>query len=741
MAFVDRLEAALKARGFEPQIDRAEIYAFEDWWKRIEALIARADTVVFVLSPDAVTSEVALKEIAYAASLNKRFAPIVCRRVEDDAVPGALRRLNFVYFDNLERFEFDADHLAAALKTDIAWIRQHTEFGEAARRWATAGRPGPQGLLLRSPILEEAERWIASHPRGAPAPTQETKDFVSESRGAATRRRRRVLASLAAFCVVIIAGLVAWWNQDWLKERIYALKNAHALTTTLEEKLKPKDGFKECSDCPEMIVIPAGSFMMGSAEPPGYPRVQGSPDEYPQHNVTIAMPFAVSKFELTFDEWDACATYGDCSRQVSDNGYGRGRRPAINVNWEDAQKYLAWLFRITGKEYRLLSEAEYEFATRAGTQTAFPWGDGVGKNNANCIGCGSQWDDEMTAPVGSFAPNQFGLYDMVGNVFEWVADCYHPNYRNAPADGTDWEDHCPIGPNRVIRGGSWKNVPVALQSAFREYFSDGSANGQLGFRVARALTPPAKDVSYVNHCDAFNNVGNYKAALADCNQAVKLNPKNFLAYEKRCYAYIGQGDYNSAIDDCTQAIALNPRDENAFVARCFSERKLQNYAPAIADCTEAVNLDPQFDSGYRQRALTYDAVKDYAHAIADLTKVIALDPENSSAFNSRCWDQAVIDQLEAALADCNQSLHLWALDANAHDSRGFTYLKLGQFDNAIADYSAALTFGPKSATSLYGRGVAELKKGDAVNGNADITAAEAMQADIADKMAALGVRM
>jgi hypothetical protein len=135
MAFTDRVEAALTTRGFDTLIDRSEIYAFEDWWKRIEALIARADTVVFVLSPDSVSSEVALKEVSFAASHNKRFAPIVCRRVDDKAVPEALAKLNFVFVDDDSRFEESVDRLAEALDTDISWIRQHTEFGEQARRW------------------------------------------------------------------------------------------------------------------------------------------------------------------------------------------------------------------------------------------------------------------------------------------------------------------------------------------------------------------------------------------------------------------------------------------------------------------------------------------------------------------------------------------------------------------------------------------------------------------------------
>jgi hypothetical protein len=203
MAFADRLDAALKARGFEPLIDRSEIYAFEDWWKRIEALVGRADSVVFVLSPDAVTSDVALKEVAHAVALNKRIAPIVCRRVEDGTTPEALRRLNFIFFDDPDCFEASADQLAEALATDIGWIRQHTEFGEVARRWAAAGRPG--GLLLRSPVLEEAEHWIASRPGGAPEPTVETQAFVAGSRRGATRRRNILTGSLTAGLVVALA--------------------------------------------------------------------------------------------------------------------------------------------------------------------------------------------------------------------------------------------------------------------------------------------------------------------------------------------------------------------------------------------------------------------------------------------------------------------------------------------------------------------------------------------------------
>jgi tetratricopeptide (TPR) repeat protein len=249
MAFADRLEAALKARGFEPLIDRTEIYAFEDWWKRLQALIMRADTVVFVLSPDSVASREALKEVEYAASLNKRFAPIVCRRVEDSATPEALRRLNFVFFDDPTQFEASADRLAEALQTDIGWIRQHTEFGEAARRWSAAGRPG--GLLLRSPILEEAERWIASRPTNAPAPTEETQAFVAESRRGATRRRNILTGSLAAGLLValVLAGLAYWQRGIAVAQRdradqtlAAATRTAHSLVFDLAQRFRDAPG-------------------------------------------------------------------------------------------------------------------------------------------------------------------------------------------------------------------------------------------------------------------------------------------------------------------------------------------------------------------------------------------------------------------------------------------------------------------------------------------------------------------
>jgi formylglycine-generating enzyme required for sulfatase activity len=291
-------------------------------------------------------------------------------------------------------------------------------------------------------------------------------------------------ALFGVLVAAIIAGLAAWRYEQPLKEDIYWFTDVHGhvLTAAPERALKPGDPpFKECTDCPEMIVVPAGEFMMGS------PANERDKDESPQHGVTIAKPFAVARFELTFDEWDTCAAHGDCDPHISASRSGRGRQPVINVGWDDAQRYVAWLSRMTGQPYRLLTEAEWEYAARAGTTTAYYWGDEIGKGNANCFGCGSQWDGKQTSPVGSLKPNAFGLYDMAGNVSQWVQDCHHDNYNGAPIDGSAWTSEDCIG--HVLRGGSWIYYPRILRSAARDWLAAGLRSNHLGFRVGRTLTP------------------------------------------------------------------------------------------------------------------------------------------------------------------------------------------------------------------------------------------------------------
>ena len=229
---------------------------------------------------------------------------------------------------------------------------------------------------------------------------------------------------------------------------------------------------------PEMVVVPAGSFEMGC--------VSGEAcyeDEMPVHAVTIARPFAVSKYEITFEDYDRFTGPDG----VDDEGWGRGRRPVVNVSWEDAKEYTAWLSSQTGQAYRLLTEAEWEYAARAGSTTQFAWGSHIGEERANCGGCATEWDFFQTAPAGSFAPNSFGLHDVHGNVWEWVEDCWNHDYSGAPSNGEAWlSGDCS---RRISRGGSYDDFHYDLRSAVRFANAPGESNKSLGFRVARAVTP------------------------------------------------------------------------------------------------------------------------------------------------------------------------------------------------------------------------------------------------------------
>jgi formylglycine-generating enzyme required for sulfatase activity len=389
------------------------------------------------------------------------------------------------------------------------WIAAEREFLawrtglEAARRaWQATPQASKQDALLMGAALTQALTWLAKRREDLSGADQ---GFIEQS-GARERktraRARRVQALVYALLVGIIVGLVGLINEAYITERVnwfwimrpymVAQVRPYVLSPDAERALKPGQAFRECAkDCPEMVVIPAGEFVMGS---PPAERDRFS-DEGPQHRVTIARQFAVSKYDVTFVDWDACVSVGGCPREgtAGDVDWGRGTRPVIYVSWHDAKQYVAWLSRMTGKPYRLLSDAEFEYAARAGTQTAYPWGDDIGKNNANCAACGSRWsgpaaENWQTAPVGSFPANRFGLHDMVGNVSKWVEDCYHPKYDGAPTDGSVWTGgDCSA---RVVRGGGWGGGPQQLRSAFRDRQSSFIRDYMQGFRVGRTFVLP-----------------------------------------------------------------------------------------------------------------------------------------------------------------------------------------------------------------------------------------------------------
>lgn len=279
-----------------------------------------------------------------------------------------------------------------------------------------------------------------------------------------------------------------------------------ALSTPLAAAAQePGQTFRDCRGCPLMVVVPSGDYTMGSPDAEdGRYRIEG-----PRHRVAIASPFAVGVHEVTFEEWDACVRAGGCGgHSPGDEGWGRGRRPAINVSWEDANGFVQWLSRETGENYRLLAEAEWEYVARAGTETARHWGEDASEQCRYANGLdqdlartdeGRAWMQEYnrlnpapcadgharTAPVGSYPANAFGLYDIMGNVNEWTQDCWNNSHSGAPGDGSARQSgDCAM---RTLRGGGWMGGARVLRSAFRLGYPAGNRYFLVGFRVARDL--------------------------------------------------------------------------------------------------------------------------------------------------------------------------------------------------------------------------------------------------------------
>jgi formylglycine-generating enzyme required for sulfatase activity len=313
------------------------------------------------------------------------------------------------------------------------------------------------------------------------------------------------------FGVFILVIMLVGSIRSWLAPEPISQRETPAL--------KPTASFRECDNCPEMVVLPAGSFTMGSPDS----EVRHFQDESPQHVVTIGKPFAVGKFHVTFDQFTVfvvetgydvgpnCGTFQGgkdkerSGRSWRNPGFAQeGSHPAVCLSWDDAQAYVKWLAEKTRKPYRLLTEAEWEYAARARTSPgAYPrfW---FGDDEKDLCRYGNGTDQKAreaaswlvapcndgyvyTSPAGHFEANAFGLHDMFGNAWQWTADCYHDSYRGAPADGKAWTaGDCS---SRVVRGGSWFDLPWGLRAAMRGTHPAEDRFDTLGFRLARTLTP------------------------------------------------------------------------------------------------------------------------------------------------------------------------------------------------------------------------------------------------------------
>jgi formylglycine-generating enzyme required for sulfatase activity len=345
------------------------------------------------------------------------------------------------------------------------------ETVEAAREWAAVDKSS----------IVELETFVRRHPTSTEAEYAKARiESVSRQIASAEKPSEPAKPGLVPGLLKETIGVVL------PKEQPAVCNGVEALVSNKKRCLKPKDSFTDCSDCPEMVVVAAGTFAMGS--PTTEPERTGREDHV---WVSIPLPFAVGKYAMTFDEWDACVADGGCNNyKPSDEGWGRGKRPIINVNWEDANIYAGWLSRKSGRTYHLLSDAEREYVARAGTKTPFWWGASITPEQANYDGNytyrggGSKGEyRRLTLPVDSFDPNPWGLYNVHGNVWEWTEDCF--NDINMPGDGrARTTGDCS---KRVIRGGSWHSGPQFLRSATRNWGNAVDRSNIVGFRLSRTL--------------------------------------------------------------------------------------------------------------------------------------------------------------------------------------------------------------------------------------------------------------
>ena len=421
------LAAVLAAHGWSVFWD-SNIPAGKRWDEVIESELDAARSVVVLWSDDAVASP----NVNAEAHEGLTRAVLVPAMLEDVRLPLSFRQIQAA---SLQGWSGDAAHAGV-----VAVLRALS---------ALLGEPVAAGGDDNVPASPAETTAVES------ATTRTPADGGGRAAGPPSPTRRRLVAGLLAVLVAAGAGAL-WWSGVFGPPGVTAE--------------------------PVMVTVPAGRLGMGSSDAEG-----GFNDEQPVHAVAFAKPFAIGRYPVTFDQYDEFAV-ATARAAPDDQGWGRGARPVVDVTWQDASDYAAWLSEQTGRRFRLASEAEWEYAARAGTKTRYWWGEDVRRGDtamANCDGCGSEWGGEKTAPVGQFEANAFGLHDMHGNVWEWVRDCSHNDYAQAPVDGGAWLEEgggdCAV---RILRGGSWSGKPAGIRSAVRGSAAVLDLADSIGFRLA-----------------------------------------------------------------------------------------------------------------------------------------------------------------------------------------------------------------------------------------------------------------
>ena len=373
----------------------------------------------------------------------------------------------------------DSERLVAPIAWELIWLDRGTGARLDGSMWR-AIPPGNDYRCIGSVPQIDYEKPSLSNYRCVLAEFTEkvvTGSLIWTDRGSGAKKPVSMFKLPHSGSFVAVQGRLA-------QIEAYDLKLTPPAATTEEaEQAAPEVVRQETGSIVreleiEMVSIPAGAFRMGDMTGEGFD------SEAPVHDVMIAA-FKLGKYEVTFAQWDACVAAGGCGGYVPDDaGWGRGNRPVMNVSWDDAHGFIKWLNAEAGADYRLPTEAEWEYAARAGSSSRYNRGDDIGHNQANCYGCGSRWDGDRTAPVGSFSASAWGLHDMHGNVWEWVQDCWHDNYTGAPGDGSAWTVGSDCG-LRVVRSGSWGIIPRYLRSAARGGDTHSTRYDAQGFRLAQ----------------------------------------------------------------------------------------------------------------------------------------------------------------------------------------------------------------------------------------------------------------